>query len=228
MPDGADDVDARRTASTATPDDESNHEPAASRSSGQPMLARLLGRQPRTHADPELRDLVRTLDDTERKWTFGAAGVSGLLALLLASHLSGKTIAWTNSTYHKGDVCTKIVKGTCELRTITYPADYLGPFIALLVIAVVLGYAAYARKRSLAAFAAILVGLAASYVAGIIGVLLLIFGGWLVVRGWRLSRYGTSSAKEVRKLAIERSAQRKAARKSGAPPRDVAEGGAAT
>lgn len=85
---------------------------------------------------------------------------------------------------------------------------------ATLVFGIIVGIAAFFRKRILATFGGLMAGVAFSGIDIMIGFPLLIFGGWLFLRARRVQKYGTSNSREVAVLAAED----RRARKSGERP----------
>jgi hypothetical protein len=174
---------------------------------------------PRTNgrvSDSEMRQRMRTLDDTERKLAWAAGAIALLISLTYIPRLSHKTVTWTSEPFGKHHSCAyTLVKKTCELKTITFPSDYIGFFLLLIVLGFVILACAYWRKRSLTIFASLLAG----FFSSIVGLLLIGYAAWLLMRSWRLSRYGAKDGATARKVALERAAERRELRKS--TPRDA-------
>jgi hypothetical protein len=167
--------------------------------------------------DPELRRKMRTLDPQERRIAFFAAPIA--LALSLINYLP--LVLHNTTTYQsepftgpKSDphcAYTLADKGkVCELMILHHPGDYILEFIAALVVCSVLLYATWRSKRTLAIFSTLLIGL----FSGIVGLLFLLYGGWLVLRSWRLQRYGAKDAATARKVSIEQTAERREQRRN--------------
>lgn len=170
---------------------------------------------PRTNgrvSDPEMRTRMRTLDDTERKLAWAAGAIALLISLSYIPRLLHKTVTWTVEPFAKGHVCnfTKIIHKSCELKSITYPSDYVGFFALLIVMGIIILACAYFRKRSLVIFACLLAG----FFSSIVGLLLIGYAAWLLMRSWRLSRYGAKDAASARKVQMERVAERREQRNS--------------
>jgi hypothetical protein len=174
---------------------------------------------PRTNgrvSDPEMRQRMRTLDDTERRFAWAAGAIALVISLSYIPRLMHKTVTWTVEPFGALHHCdyTKVVGKSCELKTITYPSDYIGFFLLLVVLGLVILACAYFRKRSLIIFASLLAG----FFASLVGLLLIGYGAWLLMRSWRLSRYGAKDGATARKVAMERAADKREQRKSA--PRD--------
>ena len=72
----------------------------------------------------------------------------------------------------------------------------------VILIICAIGFAAlWKRKRTLVAFTLFLVGLAFTVFIGLAGFAFILLGGWLMLRAWRLSKYGTTDSKVIRRVA---------------------------
>ncbi len=78
-----------------------------------------------------------------------------------------------------------------------------GAIVLLCVIGLVV---VWKRRRTLLAFDLFLVGFAFTLFIGLIGFLFILLGGWLLLRAWRINRYGTTSGKVIARQAAERRA----------------------
>ena len=150
---------------------------------------------------------IRTIDDVERKFVWGLVVFGAVLStLFLFVHQTGYTTKAPNN-----GACSdgwELVKSTCQQAyTMTFK-EYLPQFLACLLGTTVLGVSAWRRHRVLASFTALMMGLMLSTV----GLPYLMLGGWLILRAWRLSRYGVAafvaSNQAARQQAIERRGQR--------------------
>ena len=76
--------------------------------------------------------------------------------------------------------------------------------------------ALWKRKRTLVAFALFLVGFAFTLFVGLIGFAFILLGGWLMLRAWRINKYGTTNSKAIAREAAARprGRQRKEAARS--------------
>jgi hypothetical protein len=82
---------------------------------------------------------------------------------------------------------------------------------AILVFCVIGFVALYKRKRTLVTFTLFLIGFGFTLFIGIAGFAFILLGGWLMLRAWRVNKYGSTNAKVV---AREAAAGRKASRES--------------
>ena len=168
--------------------------------------------------DSELRNRMRTLDRTERKWGYGAAGFVLVLSLLLLPSLLHDTYGPPDEK-PTGGTCAhpstfKLVAKTCA--TIFHPSAFYLEFALFVVVGGVLLYAVWRSKRALTIFTAFFIGLAALFAQiTLVFVLGMALGAWLLARSWRLQRYGSTNSKEVRKIMTERSEVKRAAKRDG-------------
>ncbi len=85
--------------------------------------------------------------------------------------------------------------------------------MAAIILFCVIGFVAlYKRKRTLVTFSLFLIGFGFTLFIGVAGFAFILLGGWLMLRAWRINKYGSTSAKVV---AREAAANRKAGRESG-------------
>ncbi len=199
--------------------DEQDAPPAAAQRSG---LTKLFTPSPEAElSDPELRHRMRTLDATERKWGFAAAGFSLVVALLYVPSLLHNTKRQV--TNPKPDHAQCLAMGdvwdatTKVCNHIYHPSQFALGFGLLVAIGATLLFAVWRSMRALTIFTSIFMGLAATLVTSIFGIIPIGLGVWLLTRSWRLQRYGTKDAKATRKLATERTAERRAAKRDAAP-----------
>jgi hypothetical protein len=199
---------------------------------GTPLLARLFKSEGGGDlSDDEVRERLRTLDPQERKWGFYAvAALAFYAAVAFVPHLFGNTPEVLVEPLVKKHCLFTLVHKVCTRRVVYTPSDFLWPsavsisgLIPLLAIGSVFAFGIWRSKRTLTIFMALLTG----FVGGLVGIALFVYSGWLVIRSFRLSRYGTTNAKEVRQASLDRAAARREARRdakrapstpSGAPP----------
>jgi hypothetical protein len=137
---------------------------------------------------PEQRkQAMRTLDPQEVKLAFGAFVLALVAGTAIPSYILGT------------DRVTKAGKHTIAVAP---DAALLGGVIIVLAI---LGLVAlWKRKRTFVSFALFLVGFAFTLFIGLIGFVFILVGAWLMLRAWRINRYGTTDAKAIRKEAATR------------------------
>ncbi len=165
-----------------------------------------------TQSEAETRERIRTLDETERKWGWAAAALP--LALSISDLFIKYKVAPITAKPDNGHCVSgfRLVKSLCTQIHTTSALQSLWVTGVIFVLGLVLLYGVWRSKRSFAAFSSFLAGIA----SGTLGLILVFFGGWLLVRAWRIQRYGAADGKTVRKVSMERAAERKAAKKAGA------------
>ena len=62
----------------------------------------------------------------------------------------------------------------------------------------VIGFVAlWKRKRTLVAFDLFLLGFGFTLFVGLVGFVFILLGGWLLLRAWRINKYGTTNSKAI-------------------------------
>jgi hypothetical protein len=135
----------------------------------------------------ERKAAMSRLDQMEAKWTLGAF----ILATIAGIAIPAYFIA-----------VNKVTKRGKNTIAVAPDAKWLG---ALILVLCVIGFLAlWKRKRTFVAFDLFLVGFAFTLFIGLIGFVFILLGGWLMLRAWRLNKYGTTNAKIIAKEAAAR------------------------
>jgi hypothetical protein len=160
---------------------------------------------------------MRTLDVLERKWGFGIAAIPLVIALVLLPRVLHNTPG-TASTKFVLHHCLPAhhVGALCVVPVIFTPAHYALEFGLLVFMGAVLLLGVWRSMRVLVAVASIFAGLA----TGFVGLVPIFYGAWLLLRSWRLQRYGVTDGASVRKVVAERSKEKREAKKAPAPAGD--------
>ena len=148
----------------------------------------------------ERKAAMQSLDPLEVKWSTFAFILAAVAGIAIPAYIIA-----TNKVTRRG-------KNTIAVAP---DAKLLGGVILLLcVIGLV---ALWKRKRTLVAFDFFLVGFAFTLFIGLIGFAFILLGGWLMLRAWRLNKYGTTNAKAIAQEARTRprGRDRKAATSTG-------------
>jgi hypothetical protein len=149
---------------------------------------------------PEERKAAMTsLDPAETKWA--------LWALIVAT---ATTIVFP--TYYI--VANPVSKVDGKYVADSPDATLLGG--VLLVLCAIGFFALWKRKRTLVAFDLFLTGFALTVFVKLFGFAYIFLGGFLLLRAWRINKYGTTDSKVIRRLAATqpRGKQRKEAARS--------------
>jgi len=130
---------------------------------------------------------MSTLDPMESKWALGALVLATIAGIAIPAYITA-----TN----------KVTKRGKDTIAVAPDAKLLGGVILLLCV---LGFLAlWKRKRTLVAFCLFLLGFAFTLFIGLVGFAFILIGGWLMLRAWRLNKYGTTNARAIARQTAER------------------------
>jgi hypothetical protein len=157
----------------------------------------------------ERKAAMSTLNQLETKWTLGAFVLATVAGIAIPAYFIAEN---------------KVTKAGKNTIAVAPDAKLLGGVI--LVLCAIGFVALWKRKRTLVAFDLFLVGFAFTLFVGLIGFAFIALGGWLMLRAWRLNKYGTTNSKAIAREAAARPrgrARKEAARatsKTGSTPTD--------
>ena len=156
------------------------------------------------------REVVFGMDPIERKVSLFAVGLAVIISLIFGINWTRKA-AWSSSQkFVKGKACPPTfpnhVKAFCAL--VSAQSHWATQFLFVFVIGLVILIFALRRKRAGVACFACFLGIA----LGLFGVVFLFLGVWLIVRAFRLQRYGEASWSGSNKVAREMAQARKEGR----------------
>jgi hypothetical protein len=155
------------------------------------------------------------LDKVERGISLLAGGLALVLALRITPDLFKNTRITATATPSKTNTCTNgyhLVHSLCEKLLTVHPSYYLPQFLLILVVGLGIAAFAYFRRRVGVIVGELLLGLA----LGRVGLIYLIFGAWLIIRAFRLQRYGDATFAGSGKKAREMSKARREGRSTAA------------
>jgi hypothetical protein len=151
---------------------------------------------------PEGRKAAMTgLDDREVKWA-----LSGMILATVAGIAIPAYIIVTN----------KVTKAGKNTIAVAPDAKLLG---GLLLVLCAIGFVTlWKRRRTFLAFDFFLIGFGFTLFIGLVGFAFIFLGAWLLLRAYRINKYGTANAKAVARQAATRprGRDRKEARTRGA------------
>jgi hypothetical protein len=130
---------------------------------------------------------MSSLDPMEAKWTLGAFILATVAGIAIPAYIVA---------------VNKVTKRGKNTVAVAPDAKLLGA--AILVLCVIGFLALWKRKRTFVAFDLFLVGFAFTLFIGLIGFVFILLGGWLMLRAWRINKYGTTNAKIIAKEAAAR------------------------
>jgi hypothetical protein len=134
---------------------------------------------------PERRKAVMsTLDDTEHKFSLGALVLATVAGIAIPAYILA-----TN----------KVTKHGKNSIAVAPDALLLGGAILLFCL---IGFLAlWKRKRTFLTFTFFLIGFGFTLFVGLVGFVFIFLGGWLLLRAWRINRYGTTNSKLIAREA---------------------------
>ncbi len=150
-------------------------------------------------SDDERRRRINQIDATERKVGLGAGALAVVFSLVytLPYMVSKISVATTTKPVHKA--CAHHYKYTVNAgaaatcNTVYSPSHYAFQLVVWLIFSAAIFVTVMVGRRALMAFAIVITGLAFGTF-----ILLLPFvaaGGWLLLRAWRVQRYGSPTAR---------------------------------
>jgi hypothetical protein len=171
------------------------------------------GQQPDQPADDVLspadrRAAMNGLDPTELKWSRAGIALAALIGLILVVYLA---------VDHPTRKVTQKIHGVSHVRLVPVSDTYL------LIGAIVLGFCLLGyeglrrRKRTLVAFALFVDGFAFTLVFAPLGFALIVLGGWLMLRAYRIQKFGSANAKMAARQAAARPPRRQRKQAAGTP-----------
>jgi hypothetical protein len=151
------------------------------------------------------RAAMSTLDPLEQKLARWALVLAAAAALGAAIYI---------------DSANKVTKAGKNTIAVAPDAWLLAGVI--LLMCVLGGVALWKNKRTFVTFALFLIGFAFTLPFGLIGFVFILLGGWLMLRAWRINRYGTTNSKLIAREAARRPRGRGRDRTQGATTRSKA------
>ena len=180
--------------------------------------------EPTNEADRQA--MIRTVDPTERRYGLVAAVLSLVVGLFITFAVQLGVYPDTTAPTGKPKACPYGYVDTaagkafhCVLNTHTAVDWTRFAFLMILTAAIV--FSVYSRRRSILAATTLLAGMA----YGLLGLPFIALGGWLLVRAWRVQRFGTLNAREAASVAREHRGQPRERRQRGSaaePSTDLA------
>jgi hypothetical protein len=152
------------------------------------------------------------LDKNERALSFVGAGVAFVLAAFLIPHLLKNTFVTDKAKKAATKpFCTKpfhLVANTCQHVRLTHPSAWWPQFIELLVFGAAILVFALIRRRVGVVVASLMSWLALS----VTGLPFLFLGGWLMVRAFRLQKWGDPTFSGSNRVAREQAKAKRGGR----------------
>ena len=132
---------------------------------------------------------MTSLDPKEVKLAFGAFLLSLVAGVVIPAYITA---------------ANKVTRRGKNTYAVAPDAWLLGG--ALIVLSLVGFVVLWRRRRTLVAFDLFFVGFGFTLFIGLAGFVFILLGGWLMLRAWRINRYGTTNAKAIAREASARDA----------------------
>jgi hypothetical protein len=161
-------------------------------------------------SNSDRRKAMSGLDATETKWSRAGIAVAGLIGAIIVVYLAAD---------HPTRKVTQKIHGVSHVRLVPVSDTYL--LIGAVVVAFcLLGYEGLRRrKRTLVVFALFVDGFAFTLIFAPLGFALIVLGGWLMLRAYRIQKFGTANAKQAAREAAARPPRRERKKVAAAPPK---------
>jgi hypothetical protein len=157
------------------------------------------GETPEILPEEQRKAAMSSLDPAEAKWTLAALVLATVAGIAIPLYFIAQN---------------KVTKDGKNSIAVAPDAKLLGG--AILILCAIGFIALWKRKRTLVAFSLFLVGFAFTLFVGLIGFGFILLGGFLMLRAWRINKYGTTNSKVIAREAANRprGRQRKEASKA--------------
>jgi hypothetical protein len=135
----------------------------------------------------ERKAVMSTLNPLEAKWSLAGLVVATVAGIAIPAYFIAEN---------------KITKSGKNTIAVAPDAKLLG---GLILVLCAIGFVSlWKGKRTLVTFAFFLIGFAFTIFLGPIGFAFILLGGWLMLRAWRINKYGTTNTKTIAREAAAR------------------------
>jgi hypothetical protein len=143
--------------------------------------------RPEIIPEEDRKAAMSSLDPNEAKWSLWALILAAVAGIAIPIYFIAQN---------------KVTKDGKNSIAVAPDAKLLGGVILVLCA---IGFAAlWKRKRTLVAFDLFLLGFAFTLFVGLLGFAFILLGGFLMLRAWRLNKYGTTNSKVIAREAASR------------------------
>jgi hypothetical protein len=165
------------------------------------------------------REVVLGLDPLERGLSLFGASIALVLAIVTAIEWARNLPVITTTKHTVGKACPaaypKLVNTLCEHIVKTTRTEWEVKFLFILIVALCILFFAIRRKRAGVACFAIFLGLGLGLGSGLVFFFL---GAWLIIRAYRLQKYGVATMLGSNRVAREMATARKEGRAPNLEP----------
>jgi hypothetical protein len=165
------------------------------------------------------REVVLGLDSLERGLSLFGASIALVLAIVTAIEWARNLPVITTTKHTAGKACPaaypKLVNTLCEHIVKTTRTEWEVKFLFILIVALCILFFAIRRKRAGVACFAIFLGLGLGLGSGLVFFFL---GAWLIIRAYRLQKYGVATMLGSNRVAREMATARKEGRAPNLEP----------
>ncbi len=151
---------------------------------------------------------MTSLDATETKWSKAGLAIAAFIGAIIVVYLAAD---------HPTKKVTDKVHGVSHTHLVPLSDSYY--LVGAIVLAFcLLGYVGLRRqRRTLVVFALFICGFAFTLVFAPLGLALIFLGGWLMLRAYRIQKFGTANAKLAAREAAARRPRRERKEAARAP-----------
>ena len=128
-----------------------------------------------------------TLNADEVRWTFGALTLTLVAGIAIPAYITA-----ANKVTRHGKNSIAVAPDAWLLGGALVALSLLG-FVVL-----------WRRRRTLISFDLFLIGFGFTLFIGLAGFAFILLGGWLMLRAWRINKYGTTNTKAIARQAATR------------------------
>jgi len=158
----------------------------------------------------ERRAAMTSLNAVEVKWSKAGLSLAALLGVILSLYLR---------TAHSDKTETVIRNGKKVKEAVPLSTSWLLLGIVVLVFCAFGAVALMRRKRTLLVFCFFVIGFAFTLIFAPVGLAVIFLGGWLMLRAYRIQKFGTPNAKVAARQAAARPPRRERKQVARTPPK---------
>jgi hypothetical protein len=156
------------------------------------------------------RAAMTSLDPVEVKFSRAGVILSAVLGVIFTLYLRSA---------HSDKIETVVRNGKKVREHVPISTDWLLLGAVIIVFCIIGGVSLQRRKRTLLVFSFFVIGFAFTLVFAPIGFAMIFLGGWLMLRAYRIQKFGTPNAKQAARQAATRPPRRERKRAAQAPPK---------